>query len=99
MKSTFIKLFPYFLALASLCWGLWSNLEWNKTNLILFYVEQTNDRIQHKYDSVVKLNERIISDNPLRIEVDSVRPNRVISGNNDILVLQNGNENSSIIKK
>lgn len=98
MKSSLMKLFPWCLALCFLCWGVWSNLEWNKTNLILFYVEQYNDRIQYKYDSVIKVNQRIVSDNPLNFEVDSVGPNRVISGSNDILVLQDGNENSSVIK-
>jgi len=98
MKSSLIKLFPWCLSLCFLCWAVWSNLELNKTGLILFYVEQYNDRIQHKYDSVVKVNERIISLNPLHLEIGSAGPNRVISGDNDILVLQGGNENSSVIK-
>lgn len=98
MKSSLMKLFPWCLALCFLCWAVWSNLELNRTSLILFYVGQTNDRIQYKYDSVVKANERIISDNPLHLEIDSAGQNRIISGDNDILVLQNGNENSSVIK-
>jgi len=74
MKSSLIKLFPWCLCLVFLCWGAWSNIQRNNTSLVLFYVEQTNDRLQHKYDSVVSIKPNIYnSDGYLKSY-----PNRVI---------------------